>query len=111
MAINSGIYQGDGSFRVTVVPGTSYTGLHAADGSYNVVSATGTNWVGTNHPSGAWWVTLTTAGQVTRYAPDGSFFVSQTTYQPGTMYVTVVGGSFVTTTGTPPNVAVFIGRF
>lgn len=111
MAINSGILAADGSYRVTVVNGVSYTGVFAADGSFNVVSSPGSAYVGAYHPCGAWWVTLQSASTNSIRAADGSLNVSVTTYQPGTQYVTVVGGQFNTTTGTPPNVAVFIGRF
>ncbi len=105
MAINSGVYATDGSYRITVVSGASRTGVYAADGSLNVVSSTGGSYAGAYHPCGAIWVTLQTTGQSKIRAADGSLNVSQTTYQPGTRYVTVVGGSFITTTGSAFSVA------
>lgn len=44
-----GLYAPDGSVRITVVPGTSYTGRYAADGSLNVVNEAGP----LIHPCGA----------------------------------------------------------
>ena len=86
----------DGSWNVTVVPGTSTTGLYAADGSLNVVASPGTSYVGIQHPCGAYWVTpVTDTSYHNQQAPDGSMYVTNTGTpnknqgQP----VTVVSGS------------------
>lgn len=94
-------YAIDGSWNVSVVPGSSYTGLYAADGSYNVIKAPGGSFVGFQHPCGALYVTTTTGGVVPFNASDGSIYVTNLG-MPGTNQgqpVTVVSGSLF---GPPP---------
>jgi hypothetical protein len=50
-----GVYAPDGSIRITVVPGTAYTGIYAKDGSLNVVLVD-TNYTGVYHPCGAYYI-------------------------------------------------------
>lgn len=111
MAVSTGIYASDGSWRVTVISNTSstYVGLSATDGSYNVVSSTGTNWVGIHHPCGAYWVTPVTAGVNSLYANDGSYNVSTSPYQTGVAKITIVSGSFTTIPGVPATIVIFQG--
>lgn len=88
-------YANNGSWNVSVVDGSSYTGLHAADGSVNVVVSTGSSYVGAYHPCGAWWVTVSPGTLVPIRAPDGSLYVSEGG-MPSTNVgqpVTVVSGS------------------
>jgi hypothetical protein len=95
MAIDSGVYAADGSFRVTVVDGTSHVGLYAADGSFNVKESNGTTDRGIYHwASGAILVTVRASAGASIYAPDGSLYVSESPYVHGSQRVTVVSGSF-----------------
>jgi len=100
MSISSGMYAADGSFRVSIVNGSSYTGLYAADGSLNVVTSNGSSYVGAQHPCGALWVTYCgSAPTIGIRAADGSLNVSTSPYYlPNTHPVTAVSGSFVVTT-------------
>lgn len=88
-------YAADGSWNVTVVDGSTYTGLYAADQSLNVIKSSGSSYVGCYHPCGAQYVSTNTSGLVNFYAPDGSIYVTNTGMpctdqgQP----VTVVSGS------------------
>lgn len=67
-----------GQLKLTVVPGTSYTGLYAVDGSQNVVLTTeNTTWKGSQHPCGAYWGTLVTTPVLMAYAIDGSNYIVQ----------------------------------
>lgn len=113
MAISSGLYASNGSWRVTVISNTSsssYAGLYASDGSYNVISATGTNWVGVYHPNGGYWVTNVSSNVLNLFAADGSYNVTTTSSPSNAAHsITVVAGSFVTITGSQVNVAVFQG--
>lgn len=84
------LYAADGSWNVTVVAGTSWTGQFAADGSRNVIYDT--TYRGVYHPCGALRYTKVTTPQNSIYAADGSINVSTGTYQPGTQRVTVVSG-------------------
>lgn len=94
MAINSGRYAPDGSWRVTVVNGTSHVGLYAADGSLNVKVSNGTTDRGIYHwASGAILVTVRNTAGASIYAPDGSLYVSASPYKHGSRFVTVVSGS------------------
>lgn len=93
------LYAADGSWNVSVVTGSVYTGLYAADGSVNVVAAPGGIYVGAYHPCGAWYVTLApspSVGSNPLRAPDGSLYVSETPYTNGGIRVTVVSGSLIT---------------
>jgi hypothetical protein len=95
MAIDSGVYAADGSFRVTVVDGTSHVGLYAADGSFNVKESNGTTDRGIYHwASGALLVTVRASAGASIYASDGSLYVSESPYVHGTQRVTAVSGSF-----------------
>lgn len=94
-------YAADGSWNVTVVDGSTYTGLYAADQSLNVIKSSGSSFVGAFHPCGAQYVTTNTSGLVPFYAPDGSIYVTNTG-MPSTdqgQPVTVVSGSLF---GPPP---------
>jgi len=94
-------YAADGSWNVTVVDGSTYTGLYAADGSVNVIKSPGGTYVGAFHPCGAWYVTTTTGGATSRQAPDGSLYVTNIG-MPHTNQgqpVTVVSGTLF---GPPP---------
>lgn len=92
----------DGSFNVSVVSGSVYTGLYAADGSYNVVASPGSSYVGLYHPCGALYVTPVTDTTFRSFiAPDGSMYVTNTG-MPGKNQgqpVTVVSGTLF---GPPP---------
>lgn len=88
-------YAADGSWNVTVVDGSTYTGLYAADQSLNVIQSPGNVFVGAYHPCGAQYVTTNISGAVSFYAPDGSVYVTNTGF-PSTnrgQPVTVVSGS------------------
>src|SRR6266403_504105 len=88
-------YAANGSWNVTVVTGSVYTGLYAPDGSLNVITSPGSVYVGSHHPCGALYVTTTLGGRVSFYAPDGSIYVTNLA-PPGTnqgQSVTVVAGS------------------
>lgn len=88
-------YGADGSWNVTVVDGSTYTGFYAADGSVNVIKATGSSYVGAYHPCGALWVTVSPGTLIPRQAPDGSLYVTESG-MPSTNIgqpVTVVSGS------------------
>jgi len=88
-------YAADGSWNVTVVDGSTYTGLYAADQSLNVIKSDGSTYVGSYHPCGAQYVSTNTSGLVSFYAPDGSIYVTNTG-MPSTdqgQPVTVVSGS------------------
>ena len=95
MSVTSGLHAADGSWRVTVVSGTTNVGLMAHDGSVNVISSPGNTSVGAQHPCGALWVTLVSATSPIPNirALDGSLNVSVSTYIPRTQYVTVVSGN------------------
>lgn len=67
-----GVYAPDGSYRVTLVTGTSYVGRYAPDGSINVTLDTAG--VGIYHPSGAIRGTNITAGAVGIYSPNGGYY-------------------------------------
>lgn len=89
------LYAADGSFNVSIVSGSSYTGLMAADGSYNVVKAPGGSYVGAYAPCGAYYVTVTDSAKRGFRAPDGSLYVSSSPYVPnGAARITIVAGSF-----------------
>lgn len=94
-------YAADGSWNVSVVDGSTYTGRYAADGSLNVIKSPGGTYVGDTHPCGAMYVSTNTSGFVTFYAPDGSVYVTNTG-MPSTNQgqpVTVVSGTLF---GPPP---------
>lgn len=82
------LYAADGSYNVTVVSGSTYTGLHAPDGSYNVVVVDGSAITGLYHKCGAYNVIQYVSGPASYYAPCGAIMVSQTPYVSGTMKVT-----------------------
>lgn len=86
-------YSPEGYVNVTVVPGTSFTGLMAPDGSINVIESPGTSFVGFYHPCGAMYVTVNETSPNSRYAPDGSTYVTETGQNNGAMKVNVVSGS------------------
>lgn len=103
------VYATDGSFRLTVVDGLSWTGVYAHDQSINVVVTSGTNWAGTYHPCGAWWVTVAPSGTIKARAPNGSLYVQETPYTTGGQKVTVVSGSLSGGGGTPGAAGTSIG--
>jgi len=89
-------FAADGSWNVSVVSGSVYTGLYAPDGSFNVIKSPGGVYVGLHHPCGAYYVTAVTDTTArTAHAPDGSLYVTNTgmpTKNQGKP-VTVVSGS------------------
>lgn len=99
----AGLYAPDGSFNVTVVTGSVFTGVMAANGSYNVVLAPGGVEVGSMHPCGAYYVTLTDAGKSGTRAPDGSLYVTDSPYiSNGATKVTAVSGTLHPSGGSHP---------
>ena len=106
MAIDSGRYAADGSWRVTVVDGTSWVGVFAADGSLNVKVSNGTTDRGIYHwASGAILVTVRLTAGASLYAPDSSLYVSESPYVYGSRYVTAVSGSLSPVSGDAPIMA------
>lgn len=91
MAIDSGVYAADGSWRVTVVDGTAFVDLYAADGSLNVKVRS--DETGVYDQSGALLVTVRAAAGASIYASDGSLYVSESPYVHGSQRVTVVSGA------------------
>lgn len=86
------VYADDGSIRVTVVDGSTFTGAQAPDGSLYVVVRT--SQIGRYHPCGALLVTpVITNAAAGALAPDGSLFVSESPYFQTSQKVTVVSGS------------------
>lgn len=85
----------DGSFNVTVVDGSAYTGVQALDGSYNVVQTDGSTLTGIMHPCGAYYVVLAASSSEydSPHHACGAYYVSQGTYIPNTMKVTAVSGT------------------
>lgn len=65
-----GVYAADGSMRVTLVLGTSYTGHYAPDGSVNVVKEDGPMY----HPCGAIRGVIPYGGRGL-HAPSGAFYL------------------------------------
>lgn len=94
-------YASDGSWNVTVVDGSAYTGRYAVDGSLNVIKSPGGTYVGSFHPCGAQYVSTNLSGLVPFYAPDGSVYVTNTGMPPSDQGqpVTVVSGTLF---GPPP---------
>lgn len=86
------VYATDGSIRVTVVDGSTFTGAQAPDGSLYVVKRTSE--IGAYHPCGALLVTPIVANDPILHASDGSLKVSETPYYQTSQRVTVVSGSF-----------------
>lgn len=97
----AGVYADDGSWRVTLVDGTAYSGRYAPDESiYLTPSTTAPDDVeGMDHPCGA--LIFTTApdnANISRYATNGSLYVQVSPYtSTGAQRVTVVGN------GLPPS--------
>lgn len=73
-----GRYAADGSIRVTVVPGTSYTGLYANDGSMNVVDEVGPFY----HPCGAIRGRVALETYTGLYSPSGALYMDGLTITP-----------------------------
>lgn len=96
-----GLYASDGTYNVTVVDGTTFTGIYASDGSINVVVAPGDSFVGLYHPCGAFYVTVTDGSSYAgSRAPDGSMNVIESADRAsGAMCVTVVSGSLAGESG------------
>ena len=92
------LYAADGSWNVTVVAGTSFTGLYAPNGSYNVVEVPGTSLTGLYAPCGAYNVILSDGTHTGFYHPCGAMNVAVSPYVRSVTKVTVVSGSL----GTPP---------
>lgn len=75
-----GLYSADGELRITIVPGTSFTGLYAVDGSINcVVVQSSATPQGLYHACGAMRVVEATS-EYGVYAPNGAFYVSGASY-------------------------------
>lgn len=91
MAIDRGVYAADGSFRVTVVDGTTYVGTYAPDGSLNVKVRS--DETGYYDQSGAMLVTVKSVASASLYTNNGSIYVSTSPYVHGSVRVTVVSGS------------------
>lgn len=75
-----GRYAADGSIRVTVVLGTSYTGLYANDGSMNVVDEVGSLY----HPCGAIRGIAALGTYTGLYSPSGALYMDGLTALPST---------------------------
>lgn len=75
---SKGAYAADGSARVTVVPGTTYTGLYAADGSMNVVAEDGPLY----HPCGAIRGKAALATYTGLSSPSGAMYMDGLTFVP-----------------------------
>lgn len=93
-----GRYAGDGSWNITVVNGSVYTGLNAADGSLNVYQSASLNPIGQYAPCGAYNVTVAGTPVLAfnpRQAPNGSLNISVSPYTNGGQHVTVVAGALV----------------
>lgn len=89
-----GIYAADGSLKISVVDGSTWTGLYAANGdSINAVVAPSSGFVGAYHPSGAIYVTVGDGTALGYRAPNGALYVSETPYTAGGTRVTVASGS------------------
>lgn len=100
----SGFYAADGSWRVSVVDGTTRTGRYAADNSLNIIASDGLSPHGRTHRCGAMYVTVAPSGYHGINAPDGSLYVSESPYTNKGQHVTVVSGSLsggASTAGTP----------
>jgi hypothetical protein len=98
-------FAADGSWNVTVVDGSTYTGLHASDGSYNVIKSPGNAYVGATHPCGALYVTTSPGTLVPLRAPDGSLYVQNAgSFINSGQPVTVVSGSLFGILAGPNNV-------
>lgn len=82
------LHAADGSFNVTFVNGTQYTGLYAANGSYNAVEVDGTTYTGVYNPCGAFNIFLSTKPGTT--APCGALNCSKNPYTPNTLRITDV---------------------
>lgn len=107
----SGLYYSNGAINVTVVTSTTLTGLYALDGSYNVSLADGTN-RGLYAPGGSLRVTVAanTAANSKRYAPDGSYYVTETYGAPkGALFIHVVSGSLSGGVSNPGNAVYGLG--
>lgn len=87
------LYAADGSWNVTVVDGSTFTGLYAPDGSYNVVEVDGTSIAGLYAPCGAYNVYVSDGTYIGFYHPSGAINVSVSPYETGTVRVTAVSGS------------------
>lgn len=71
-----GIYDSDGSIRLTLSPGVGFVGLIAPDGSYYVTVAPDAGFVGAYAPDGSYYVTDATGSNVIGLrAPNGSLRV------------------------------------
>lgn len=103
MAIDRGVHAQDGSFRVTVVDGSTYVGTYASDGSLNVKVRS--DEIGYYDQSGAMLVTVRSSAGAGIYAQDGSLYVSESPYVYGSQRVTVVSGSL--SGGPPPSGAYY----
>lgn len=105
------LYAADGSWNVTVVDGSVYTGLHASDGSVNIIKSPGSSYVGSSHPCGALYVTISTPGTFTPIrAPDGSLYITDTGGMPATdigQPVTVVSGTLHPVVGYTPTYYIY----
>lgn len=89
-----GLYAANGTINCTVVDGLTWTGITAPDGSMYVVAATGLVPCGSTHPCGARWVTVSPGTLCGLYAPDGSWYVTETSTEfSGALRITVVSGS------------------
>lgn len=95
------VYADDGSWRVTIVDGTTYSGRYSSDESIYITPSTTTpdDVEGMDHPCGA--LIFTTApdnANISRYAANGSLYVQASPYtSTGAQRVTVVGN------GLPPS--------
>jgi hypothetical protein len=86
------LYAADGSWNVTVVDGSTFTGLYAPDGSYNVVEVDGTSIAGLYAPCGAYNVFVSDGTYTGFYHPSGAINVSVSPYELSTVRVTAVSG-------------------
>lgn len=86
-----GSHAADGSVRVTVVDGTTYTGLYAADGSINVIPVDGSTFTGMQDGCGAMNVFSASADWTFGIIHAcGALVVSESPYKKGTIPITIV---------------------
>lgn len=88
------LYADDGSLRVTIVDGTTYTGRYSADESIYVTPSTTTpdDVEGMDHPCGALIVTVAPENaNISRQAANGSLYIQVSPYtSTGAQRVTIV---------------------
>lgn len=87
-----GFYAADGSWNISAETAANNRGKQAGHGGLNM-SKTSAGGVGIHGPSGQMRITYTATNVNSRYAPDGSLYVTTTPYVQGAQRVTVVSGA------------------